>query len=320
MLLPITRYGPLEVPGGEDLISRFLVKFGEWSYFEIDFLRRVIPSGVRMFDIGAYVGTFSLGMLQIAPQKIVAVEANPMAYQLLFNNLKRNCMADFVAVNAAVGAAQRERGVWEYLQPNNYGSLYYSPKGHDGMSGESPGEFSVEYVTLKDLRQQYGDFDFLKLDIEGSELAAIEADADWIKAVHPTIWVECNEDPRSFSLYEFLAGIGYSAYYFSYPSHNPENYFGATDPIFPVAYEAGLLCIPEDRYIPLPRHFTDAGCELIRVQNSEHLRQCLWVTPRWGLSSWASLSKSRLLAVCSHLFRGEKYETYLKDAPKPKSG
>jgi FkbM family methyltransferase len=316
MFLPITRYGPLEVPGGEDLISRFLERYGEWSYFETDFLRRVIPSGVRILDIGAYVGTFSLGILQSAPQKIVSVEVNPMAYQYLQNNLKRNCAIDFVAVNAAVGTELNISGNWKYSQQNNFGSFQYINESSDDISSDNTAKLTVNCVTIKELRQTYGDFEFLKLDIEGAELAALEADVDWIKSAYPTIWLECNEDPRSFLLYDFLDNIGYSVYYFSYPSHNPENFFGATNPIFPVAFEAGMLCIPADRYMPLPKHFIDAGCEFIKVLNAEHLRQCLWVTPRWGVPNWSTLSRTRLLATCAHLYKGENYATYLGGIPK----
>jgi hypothetical protein len=53
-----TRYGQLRIPGGEDVISLFLARYGEWAWDETGFVASVLTEGARVLDAGAYVGTF----------------------------------------------------------------------------------------------------------------------------------------------------------------------------------------------------------------------------------------------------------------------
>jgi hypothetical protein len=85
-----TRYGTLQVLDVEnDVVGRFLQRYGEWGWDEVRFVASVLPDRARVLDIGAYLGTFGLG---IALQKPLAflclVEANPSVIPQLKANVR----------------------------------------------------------------------------------------------------------------------------------------------------------------------------------------------------------------------------------------
>src|SRR5262249_13988082 len=59
----VTRYGVLTVPNtSTDVIGRFLARYGEWAWDEVSFLAPLLPNGAHVLDVGAFVGTFGLGL------------------------------------------------------------------------------------------------------------------------------------------------------------------------------------------------------------------------------------------------------------------
>lgn len=310
-IVPFTRYGLLRVPGADDMISCFLRRYGEWSFLETDFVRRMLPTGARVLDGGAFVGTFSLGMMGCAPTRIVAIEASGLVHPMLVENLTRNCHTSFDAPHVVMGLPGESCRVPTQSPRDNLGaSSFLASKDTEGVTTDDANAPAV--TSLADIRLCYGEFDLIKLDIEGAELQVLQSDAEWLRQHRPLLWVECNESPRSLQLFRLIAGLGYEVYYMAYPSHNPDNFRHESEPMFPVAYEAGLLAVPPGREVTLSDLHRLRGCELIQVRDSEHLRQCLWVTPRWGLKLWMDLPASRLLAICSHLHRKESFDEFLK--------
>lgn len=309
-----TRYGELDVPEKNDLIARFLRAHGEWAYLETEFLAHNVRPDLRLFDVGAYLGTFSLGAKDWPVRSVIAVDANPVVFAALTANLDRNLQIPHQSVRAAVGTATQRPAVGRYTRENNLGSLTF----REPAIGASPEKETAAVqagvmVPLESLRATYGDYDLLKLDIEGGERDALESDARWIARQQPTIWLECNEDILAFRCLEFLIAAGYDVHYFAFSSYNPRNFNRNPTPIFAVAFEAGLLAVPRGTPVVLPAPLAEAGCVLAMVAKEEDLRRQLWLTPRWGLAEWAGLSKPQLLGLCSRFARKLDYNKFLRE-------
>jgi len=309
-----TRYGELEVPEKNDLIARFLRAYGEWAYLETEFLAHNVMPDSRLFDVGAFVGTFSLGAQGWPVRSVIAVDANPAVFAALTANLDRNLHVPHQSVRAAVGTATGRLAVGRYAWEKNLGSLTLrEPAIGASPQKETAGVQAGAMVPLESLRSTYGDYDLLKLDIEGGERDALESDARWIARHQPTIWLECNEDILAFRSLEFLFAALYDVHYFAFSSYNPQNVNGNAARIFPVAFEAGLLALPRGTPVALPVPLAEAGCVLARVANEEDLRRQLWLTPRWGVAEWPGLSKTQLLGLCSRFVRKLDYDEFLRE-------
>lgn len=150
-------------------------------------LEALVPPGGRVLDLGAHVGTFTLSAAALG-YEVLAVEASPRNADLLGESLRRNGFGRARVVHAAVS----DRPGTVAFQPAG-------PYGHVVAPGADPGEgegvVHVEALAIDDLLDRVGwdCVDFLKLDVEGSELAALRGLARRLaRPDAPPVFVESN--------------------------------------------------------------------------------------------------------------------------------
>jgi FkbM family methyltransferase len=308
-----TRYGRIVVPDARnDIISRFLVEYGEWADLEVQFVSSVVAEGASVADIGAFIGTFGLGMqLQKQLSSICFVEANPEIVPLLKENVKRNCHVRYAVVDGLV--APRNFRVNGSREAHNFGSASFlaSEPAPERIAVPMPGH----RFTLRQIERKYGPFDLIKLDVEGMELAILASETGILERKNTTFWIECNEHERSLELAEIILSHGRNIYYFAFPSFNPDNFRANQTQIFPFAYEAGLLsCSVEPQLVSV---LADKGCILRSITNREDLRKALWQTPRWAPHEWWNVPTEQLVALAVHQLNQEVFEDFLTPTGAP---
>jgi len=320
-----TRYGTLSVPNtGGDIIGRHLARYGEWGWDEVRFLANVLPpEGARVLDVGAFLGTFGIGLAQQRDlQSLCFVEANAGVVPILQSNVRRifqqgdkGCRIDRkldpIVIEAMVAPPDTP------LMPgrvasNNLGSASFFPSAPNGT--ETPTPLPQRAVTLADLRDQYGDFDLIKLDVEGMEVDILRSDARFLSQGTASIWLECNENPASLEMMNLLASWELDVYYFAFPAHNPDNIFNDPVPIFPLAFEAGLLVAPKVRPV-LDDVLRSHHCILRPVASATDLKEAMWHTPRWGMREWCGVTPQEMAALVGHTLLNQTYDGYLQPSP-----
>lgn len=147
-------------------IASFLWKFSILENYETGLLKQIVKPGMRVVDIGANIGCYTLLMTRLTgPRgKIIAFEPDPDNYRLLTKNIKRNRIGNITAVQKAVS--------------NQSGSArLFLNRGHRGdhrlfdHEGKRP-FLEIETTTLDD--QLAGNpVDVIKMDIQGAELLAL---------------------------------------------------------------------------------------------------------------------------------------------------
>lgn len=304
-----TRYGRIEMPGNEgDLIGRFLREYGEWALYEARFVAQAMEPGARVADIGAYVGTFGLGLMAFGqPQSVCFVEANPRLVPLLNSNVARNAAIPTTVVGAVVIPASMRGPLVASIDTENAGSFSVA-------FGASPDRVSIDVttrqMTLNELCAEYGPFSVIKLDVEGLENALLRDAFEMITSGKTKLWIECNEHERSLALCQTLLESGMDIHYFAYPVFSPENYNGSIEIIFPWAYEAGLWATT-GAPPPLGNELVQAGCFMRRIRSIGELKRALWDTPRWAPADWAQCTGPAVVARAVHAILGEGFEDYL---------
>jgi FkbM family methyltransferase len=124
---------------------------------------KLLRPGCSVIDLGAHIGTFSLAAAALGCQ-VVAVEASPYNVDLLKASVTRNKFNNVRIVPAAVC--------------DHSGVLTFVPGGPFGFVSNpimsSPG-IEVPAVTVDVLLAEFGwdRVDLIKMDVEGSEIAAI---------------------------------------------------------------------------------------------------------------------------------------------------
>jgi FkbM family methyltransferase len=317
-----TRYGVLSAPNpGGDIIGRHLARFGEWGWDEVNFVASVLPSDcARVLDIGAFIGTFGIGLAKLRDLgALYFVEANANVAPVLKNNIQRVFASEEgahqsnhhlrpIVIEAMVAAPGAPIVPGCGSLQNIGGTSFLSSSNRERAITAPP---PIQAITLADLRAQYGNFDLIKLDVEGMELEILRSDAQVLSQGNTTLWIECNEDPRSLEVMNLLATWQLDIYYFAFPAHNPDNIYKDATPIFPFAYEAGLLVAPKMR--PALSDVLKAHrCILRSVSSVQELKNALWHTPRWGMKEWTGASPEEIAALAGRALRGENYGNYLK--------
>lgn len=304
-----TRYGSLSVPDAKtDLITEFLEHYGEWASLEVEYLAPLLPLKARVLDVGAYVGTFGLGIAQTANAAFVAmVEGNPAVFPHLAVNAARNLRCTHEVLNALVVNLDAPPIAGGWADADNAGSASFGEQAGGAVPVQLPGTT----IGFRALAERFGPLDLVKLDVEGMEAQLLADHPLLLQDSSVLLWLECNETRGSLALAQMLLDSGRPITYFAWPSHNPDNYRGVPRKIFPFAYEAGLLLGAEPA--PLTARQQRAGCLIRDIHTIEDLKEALWLTPRWAPREWDALDRNEIAAIATHLWSGKKRESFLAE-------
>lgn len=307
-----TLYGPLHVPDWpSDMIVRSLRVMGEWCAAETTLAGTLLEPGETLWDVGAFLGTFSLGIAaQTPPGRVVTIEANPRISNILRHNLS---LLPCPAQLAKYGVAARNGWLISHKEdPENSGATKYQ------YSYNKPEQSSgIPCRTLAALRNECGPYDMLKLDLEGMELDALRGDTNFLKSHRPVVWAECNETREAISLLGALKWLDYDVAYVAFPAFRKSNYKLSDDILYPMAYEAALAAGPAERIA----HLLERAMEVMpnediicrQISTTFDLRKAMYDTPRWAKEEWMGLSRAELVARLGRAERGEMLSQYLVD-------
>jgi len=157
-----------------------LLSRGNYEPQETELIRQHIKSGDTVLDIDANIGYFTLLMSKIVgPQgRVFAFEPDPDNFALLQKNIALNNCPTVIAVPQA--ASDRNGLLKLYLSSSNLGMHRTYPSRYCQNSVE------IQAIRLDDyLRDMNVSIDFIKIDTEGSELAALAGMAETIKKSSP---------------------------------------------------------------------------------------------------------------------------------------
>jgi FkbM family methyltransferase len=305
-----TLYGPMDMPNWpEDLIVQALCDFGEWSAQEAALFARLLPENAVLWDCGAFLGSFTLGVARHRVlSSVLAVEANAALVPFLARNLSRLAPCPVTVLSGGVGPQNGS------LRPNvqdeiaqNHGAQVYE---FNEIQAYGPG--MIPCHTLKGLRAQHGDYTALKLDLEGMEADVIKGDYAYIRDRQPILWAECNEARGSLHLLSVLKSLNYNPVYIAFAAFRKDNYRGNPDLRYPFAHEAALFAAPQDVLQAID--WTDemfSGAIVRPVATAVDLRKALYDTPRWGRPEWEGLSQSELVARLTRALEHQDFKTFL---------
>lgn len=192
-----------------DPIQKMLRESSFWTPPNFQVIFDAIRVGYRVLDIGSHIGTFSLGAAQLGAE-VFAIDASSKNIELLRASIARNGLQRIQAMHSAVGERSGAIGFVEY------GAWGYIPM------TRSPSQQIVNLLAIDDLVRALGwkHIDFIKMDIEGSELSALHGMGELLSRDDaPIIVSECSvpviakmAGKRPYDFKKAMMDCGYSLY------------------------------------------------------------------------------------------------------------
>lgn len=195
-----------------------IMNFGEYESEELDMSLKILnllEKDSITFDVGANLGWYTLNILKdVETRKVYCFEPIKETYEKLDENLKLNGMGNYEVYNCGL------------YKKNEVLEFFYDVVASGASSMADLRELdTTKKVTCKVIRlddfvkeNKINRIDFIKCDVEGSELFVYEGGIESIKKFKPIIFSEMlrkwsakfNYHPND--IIELLEGIGYECY------------------------------------------------------------------------------------------------------------
>lgn len=229
-------------------VGRAMIKYGEYSYFELDLLRQIVQPNDIFADIGANIGGLTVPLAtSVGPQgRGLAFEMQPVVFQNLCANLSLNALTNVDAFHCGLGDEQTDVQIpmYRYDQPFNYAGIPIQRQEERGVS--------LAIKRFDDVFQ-YPRLKLIKIDVEGMEAEVIRGARQSIQKYRPVLYVENDREDRSHELIELVMSLDYRLWWHTPPLFNPQNYFGDDENVFPNLASLNMLCFHRDVPVNLPQ-------------------------------------------------------------------
>ncbi|WP_197050625.1 FkbM family methyltransferase [Methanobacterium sp. SMA-27] len=133
-----------------------------------------LKKGDNIVDGGAYTGIFALIASKLVGKHgtVIAFEPDPKSYKKLINNITLNDINNIIPINKGLWS---NNTILEFISVGNFGSTFIMDENIDS-------KIAVEVVSLDAILKKYKlKINFIKLDIEGSEVEAIKGSKHTLK-------------------------------------------------------------------------------------------------------------------------------------------
>jgi FkbM family methyltransferase len=200
------------LPG--DYVGAMNAQFGCYEQEEINVLRWVLTScfseqqlaSAAMLDVGAHLGNYSVELGQQFA-KVVAVEASPVLSKVAHANMLWSGLHVDKAHMVAKAVSDQSGFVrFEHNQEGNLGGSHIAnnnSKNSKSTSSTIQSNVEVPTISLQAIGELAGTpIRFIKLDVEGHEIAALRSGSQLISQHQPILQIEVS--PENFQAFETL--------------------------------------------------------------------------------------------------------------------
>ena len=208
-----TRFGEMCLFLDDPSIGKSLDLYGEYCYPEIELILNMVNSDSIVLDVGANIGSHCLALAPYV-NNIVAFEAD-----------KEN--ADLLEINCGLQSADNISV--KHLALGNSVGLTGTKFDFGKTCLSTVTDPDVEITTLDTWMTLHElmllpKVDFIKIDVEGMELAVLKGGKSLITTVKPSMLIEMQDELKNPAVYDFLIEAGYKIWWYPVATFNAGNY------------------------------------------------------------------------------------------------
>ncbi len=183
---------------------------GYWlGHYELeiqDLLKLELKAGETFFDVGANAGFFTLVAAKLVGPggRCVAFDPSPDNDRVIREQLELNGLNNCGSVAKAVGA-RAGTAMFAFSAPG-------SPMGHLGAAANGEQSLEVQVITLDEAAKHYGRPNFIKLDVEGADIEAMQGAAELLRGARPRWLIELHSDDCQREVGRMLVEANYEIF------------------------------------------------------------------------------------------------------------
>ncbi len=210
------RYGPMMYLSNDKWIGKSFDLYGETLESEIQLIRYFARPGDVVIDAGANIGGVTIPLAQMVGEAghVHAFEPQEFIYYVLCGNIALNDLYNVTAHNRPLDSSSGKLLYCVNKQLKNiYGVSFYDEEGqhHGGLPMKKEPRFDNDVTVLtKSIDDLHLDrLDFIKMDIEGAELDALQGAEQSIQEHQPVMLVEAMPKLAP-KIVEYMESINYA--------------------------------------------------------------------------------------------------------------
>ncbi len=293
------RHGDFFVMRRDQYVGQSLASQGEWGEGEVQqVFRRFVREGDTVVDVGANIGAFTVPLAKLAgPRGVVhAIEPIRSLFNLMVANTVVNGLSNVQAHHAYAGSglegtgndhndddndAATKNDALPYPPPDTLPTLnievLFEPGSpfNSGAEMLNFGSVNVDQAALPhgtrgvDIVRtvpidELGLFacDFIKVDVEGNELAVLEGARETLERFRPVVYMEADREDKNPALLRFMHDeVGYVCIQHRVPLYNHANFRDADPWAEEVAWVRGRSVMSSHNVLCVHRGRTEEDAE-----------------------------------------------------------
>lgn len=196
-------------------IQQQLFWYGHYEKELGELLKKIVRPGDVFLDLGANIGYFSLLVAINSPSaNIISFEPAKDLFHYMNDNISLNNIKNVSAINAAAGEINEEKDLFISSPDNSGMSSFHQPENYSGKKERVKVLSMDEWFKTSGLSK----IDIIKLDIEGSELAALKGMKEILQKQKPVLIVEVNPETLSMfnlrpsDIYDYLKQLNFEGF------------------------------------------------------------------------------------------------------------
>jgi FkbM family methyltransferase len=198
----------LYVTGSDVGLSPHMIFEGYWEFWLSEYFARQINRGDTVIDIGANLGYYSILAADLVGEtgRVLAVEPNPELFQLLSSSVALNGFSNRIdALNIAISEPGKTGKATFFIPLGEPKNGQFLAKDADLSQTSNLGQVLEVELGVLDV-DHFERVDFVKIDVEGAELAVLRHLQPILKRFKPKVVCEVNS-ARGYSYEDLTAAF-----------------------------------------------------------------------------------------------------------------
>lgn len=193
-----------------DLIGNFMIRHGFWEKHLYDIYSKFLTGESTIIDAGANIGFHTIHFAKLGKQ-VYAFEPQSNIFNILSTNILLNGVSNKVK-QYRLGLGDKKTKLYMDSDSKHMESNIIYNFGGRGLTKEASDAEEINLIKWDDEFSQINKIDFIKMDIQGSEIYALKGMEKMLIKDKPWMLLENYDHENDKPVIDYLLSLGYTIY------------------------------------------------------------------------------------------------------------